>query len=144
MCKRVLWSALLVAFVAVSGCGDKGLVLYPVHGSVNVDGKPVEGAVVIFCPVGGSDEVKKKRPIGYTGSDGKYQLTTIAKDDGAPAADYKIIAQWMDKVGTDKFGRPSIEGDDRLKGKYMNVDKSELKATVKGATDLPPFELKSK
>jgi hypothetical protein len=35
-------------------------------------------------------------------------------------------------------------GPDRLKGKYMNLEKSELKATVQEAeTNLPPFELKS-
>jgi serine/threonine-protein phosphatase CPPED1 len=129
----------------VGGCGDKQIRRYPVHGSVNVDNKPVEGVMVIFCPVGGPEELQNKRPQGVTGPDGKFQLTTLTKDDGAPAGEYKIIAQWFDKIGTDKFGRPSVDGEDRLKSKYMNLEKSELKATVKeGATDLPPFELKSK
>src|SRR4051794_7580676 len=104
MCQRVFLSALLVAFVVASGCGQKGLALYPVHGSVTVDGKPAAAVFVIFCPVGGSEEAQKKRPSGYTDTDGKFQLTTNVKDDGAPAGDYKILAQWYERIGKDKFG----------------------------------------
>lgn len=143
--ERAVAFALLAALVAASGCGDGKIARYPVHGSVNVDGQPAEGVMLIFCPVGGSDEVQKTRPTGATGADGKFELTTLTGNDGAPAGEYKIMAQWFGKMGKDKFGRPAIEGDvDKLKGKYMNLEKSELKATVKGATDLPPFELKSK
>ena len=136
----------LLCLVACAGCGDGKLARYPVHGIVNIDGKPAEGVMVIFCPVGGSDEVQKVRPTGVTGKDGKFELTTLTNNDGAPAGDYKIIAQWLGKMGTDKFGRPAVEGEtDKLKGKYMNLEKSELKATVKNAaTELAAFELKSK
>jgi hypothetical protein len=142
---RLKFGLALAGLVAIVGCGDKKLARYPVHGSVNIDGKAAEGVMVVFCPVAGSDEVQKKRPTGVTGSDGKFELTTMTDKDGAPAGEYKIIAQWLGKMGTDKFGRPAVEGDvDKLKGKYMNLEKSELKATVKEAsTDLPPFELKS-
>jgi hypothetical protein len=139
--------ALIVAgLVAWAGCGDGKLARYPVHGSVNIDGKPAEGVMVIFCPVGGSEEVQKMRPTGVTGADGKFELTTLTGNDGAPAGEYKIIAQWLGKMGKDKFVRPAVEGEtDKFKGKYMNLEKSELKATVdKAATDLPPFELKTK
>ena len=97
MSKRVLWSALLAAFVAASGCGQKGLVVDPVHGSVNVDGKATGGVMVIFCPVGGSEAVQKTRPFGFTESDGKFELTTVKKGDGAAAGDYKVLAQWPAK-----------------------------------------------
>jgi len=131
--------------LAISGCGKGGLRTYPVTGTVLVDGRPAEGAMLIFCPVAGSQELQKKRPSGTSGPDGKFQLTTDSKDDGAPAGEYKIIAQWYGKVGKDKFGRPAVEGEDRFRGKYMNLDKTEFKATVnEGATELPPIELKSK
>src|SRR5215213_2928740 len=60
--ERAAAFALLFGFVAASGCGDGKLPLYKVNGSVNVDGAPVEGVMVVFCPVGGSEEVQKKRP----------------------------------------------------------------------------------
>ncbi len=142
-----MWCGIVFAFlVAMAGCGDGKIARYPVHGSVNVDGQPAEGVMLIFCPVAGSEELQKTRPTGATGPDGKFELTTLGDNDGAPAGEYKVIAQWLGKLGKDKFGRTIVEGDvDKLKGRYMNLEKSELKATVnKGATDLPPFELKSK
>jgi hypothetical protein len=140
-----LLGLLLIGFVAATGCGKGKLPRYPVHGSVNVDGKPADGAMVIFCPVTASEEAKTKRPFGMTGADGKFELTTIVQGDGAPPGDYKVLVQWPSNGGGDnRDGMRSI-GPDRLKGKYMNLEKAELTATVQEAsTDLPPFELKSK
>jgi hypothetical protein len=134
-----------ICVVVAAGCGKAKLPRYPVHGSVNVDGRPAEGAMVIFCPVTASDEAKTKRPFGLTGADGKFVLTTIEQADGAPPGEYKVLVQWPSNSGGDtRDGMRSI-GPDRLKGKYMNLDKAELNATVGEAeTNLPPFELKSK
>jgi hypothetical protein len=143
MSKRVLLPALLVAVSAVSGCGEKGLALYPVHGSVNVDGKAAGGVMVIFCPVGGSEKVQKTRPFGFTESDGKFELTTDKKADGAPAGDYKVVAQWPAKSSGNSDNSRSTGGD-RLQGRYINLEKSQITVTVKqGPNDVPPFELKS-
>jgi hypothetical protein len=129
--------------MAIVGCGEKGIPCNVVHGSVNVDGKPAEGAMVIFCPVGGSEQVQKTRPFGFTESDGKFELLTVKKGDGAPAGDYKVIIQWPAKTTPNGDGGRSMGGD-RLQGRYMNLEKSQLTATVKqGVNDLPPFELKS-
>jgi hypothetical protein len=143
MSKRVLWSALLAAFVAASGCGKKGLVCYPVNGSVNIDGKAADGVMVIFCPVGGSPEVQKTRPFGFTASDGKFELTTDKKGDGAAPGEYKVLAQWPAKSSSNS-GASRSTGGDRLQGRYMNLEKSQITATVKeGSNDVRPFELKS-
>jgi hypothetical protein len=134
--------ASLAGLFVIAGC-DKTIRRYPVHGSVLVDGKPVENAMVIFCPVGGSEEVQKQRPFGFTGPDGKFELTTLSRADGSPAGEYKILIQWPEVKGTGPGGKP-ILGDDRLHGRYMNLEKTELKASIKdGPADLPPFELKS-
>jgi hypothetical protein len=127
------------------GCRDGKIARYPVHGSVMVNNKPADGAMVIFCPLSGSEEVKKQRPFGITGPDGKFELTTLNKADGSPAGDYKILIQWPSNLNGDSrdTGARSL-GPDRLKGRYMNLEKSQLTATIKEApTDLPPFELKS-
>jgi len=140
---RLKFCLALVGLTAIAGCGEKGIPCNPVHGSVLVDGKPADGAMVIFCPVGGSEQVQKTRPFGFTGSDGKFELLTVKKDDGAPAGDYKVLVQWPAKSASNDPNSRSMGGD-RLHGRYMNLEKSQLTATVKqGSNDIPPFELKS-
>jgi hypothetical protein len=83
--------AAVVAIVAFVGCGgDNGPVLYPVSGTVTVDGQPLEKAGVAFQP----DESKGNKlglfPAGTTDASGKYELMTAAKN-GAPAGHYKIV-----------------------------------------------------
>ena len=137
----------LVALTATTGCGDQKLALYNVTGTVKVDGKPARGAMVIFCPTDGSEEVQKQRPFGITGPDGKFQLTTFSKADGAPSANYKILVQWLGGGATPiDDGRGGVVlGPDKLRGRYMNLERSELTATVADSDiELPPFELKSK
>src|SRR4051794_8030140 len=82
----------LAGLMVLAGCGDKGISRYPVHGAVHIDNTPAEGVMVVFCPVGGSEEVQKTRPFGFTDAEGKFELTTVKKGDGAPAGDYKILA----------------------------------------------------
>lgn len=132
----------LIGFIVLAGCGEKGIARYPVHGAVHIDNAPADGVMVVFCPVGGSEEVQKTRPFGFTDAEGKFELTTIKKGDGAPAGDYKVLAQWPAKSSNSMGSRST--GGDRLQGRYMNLEKSQIKVTVKeGTNDVPPFDLKS-
>ena len=140
---RLKFGLVLAGLLVIAGCGDKGIACYPVHGSVLVDSKPADGAMVIFCPVGGSEQVQKSRPFGFTESDGKFELLTVKKGDGAPAGDFKVLIQWPAKSSSNDPNSRSTGGD-RLQGRYMNLEKSQIKVTVKeGSNDIPPFELKS-
>jgi hypothetical protein len=141
--RRMKLGLALTGLMVFAGCGEKGIARYPVNGSVNIDNKPVEGAMVIFCPVGGSEQVQKTRPFGFTEGDGKFELTTVKKGDGAPAGDYKVLVQWPAKSSANDNNSRSTGGD-RLQGRYMNLEKSQITLTVKqGSNDVPPFELKS-
>src|SRR5689334_8436765 len=92
--QAVAWLTMGAA-LAVAGCGGDGKVARsPVHGSVNVDGKPAFGVMVMFCPVDASPEVQKLRPTGFTDAEGKFQLISISANDGAPPGHYKVIMQW--------------------------------------------------
>jgi hypothetical protein len=136
----------LAGLLAIGGCGTGKIPLYPVTGTVMVDGKPAEGAMVILCPTEGSDEFKRERPTGTTASDGKFLLTTFVRGDGAPAGKYVVLVMWNAPASqvVDSRDGPSL-GPDRLRGRYMNLGKSPLSATVnESATDLTPFDLKSK
>lgn len=131
----------MMSLIWTGGCGGGKLATYSVTGTVKVDSKPTEGAMVIFCPIDGSEELLKLRPFGITGPDGKYQVTTFDQADGAPAGNYKLIIQWPARTGGDQ-GIGS--GPDRLRGRYMNLERSQLTAKVEGAIELPAFELTSK
>ena len=88
-----------------------------------------------------------ERPYGTTGTDGKFLLTTLDKDDGAPAGQYKVLVQWVGNISPPSGGDPDRGGGqpDRLRGRYMNLEKSTLMATIdEGPTEIPAFELTSK
>ncbi|HEY3394549.1 MAG TPA: hypothetical protein VGK58_17695 [Lacipirellulaceae bacterium] len=136
----------LLAFV---GCGDGRLATYPVSGTVIVDGQPAHGALVIFCPVAGQDEeLMRLRPAAETGPDGKYELTTFEKHDGAPAGQYQVMVRWgaprpesTGQMRSERARRPP----DRLRGRFMNPQTSGLTATIgEEATEVPPFQLTGK
>jgi hypothetical protein len=134
----------MAGLLVSAGCGGDGKVpRSPVIGSVNIDGKPTAGVMLIFCPTDGSPEVQKLRPSGMTGPDGKFQLISITPNDGAPPAHYKVLIQWPS--GTPGASGRVGTGEDRLHGRYMNLDKSPFTVEIKpGMNDLPPFEVKSK
>jgi hypothetical protein len=132
----------------LAGCGDGRIATYSVDGQVNVNGRPAEGAIVIFCPVNSSAEAEHLRPAGMTDAAGHFTLTTFDPSDGAPAGDYKVLVKWPapTPASQDREARPGSanKGPDRLRGKYYNIESTPLQATVEEQTNqLPPFELKS-
>jgi hypothetical protein len=144
--QRAVSLAGLIGILLLAGCGGDGHIgRYPVTGSVTVDSRPAAAAVLLFCPVGGSPEFQKVRPMGITKDDGTFVLTTFGGSDGAPAGQYKVLITWpAQSKGPSRDGRVEA-GPDRLQGRYNNLEKSPFTVEVKsGATNLPPFELKSK
>lgn len=132
-----------LAWLLVSaGCGDGRIATYPVSGTVLVNGQPADGVTVIFCPTEGQPpELMRERPMGTTNGDGKYQLTTFNKNDGAPVGEYKVIAFWTDKSRS-QYDERGENGGDRLGGRYMILEQTPLKATIDPApTEVSPFEL---
>jgi hypothetical protein len=72
----------LACALVTAGCGG-GKKLYPVEGTVTIDGEPLEGAMVIFTS-GDSTSA-----AGITSASGKFKLLTDGKE-GAPAGTYKV------------------------------------------------------
>lgn len=73
-----------VVALGLIGCGGDATVA-KVSGTVTLDGEPVEGASVIFAPIGGG------RPAtGQTDAQGNFQLSTFGSADGAMIAEHEV------------------------------------------------------
>jgi hypothetical protein len=76
----------LAAALAVLGLGCGGGKLVTVEGKVTLDGKPLEGATVLFTPQG-----NQGRPAqGVTADDGSFRLST-SSEEGAERGEYKVL-----------------------------------------------------
>jgi hypothetical protein len=137
-------SGVLSFGMAASGCGgDDGRVdVYPVAGKIAQNGKPIEGAKVFFFRQG--DEAPAAGvpiPEGKTDAEGRFELTTYEPGDGAPAGTYGVAVSWMEVVSPSDDPEQQEERD-RLGGRYSDVAKSGLTATVKeDDNELPVFDL---
>lgn len=89
---------LLLFALALAGCsGPSGPTCYPVRGQVLVDGKPVAEAQVVFhpldAPAASAPRTTIPKPLGFTDSEGRFTLTTLRTNDGAPAGSYSITIE---------------------------------------------------
>lgn len=107
--------AMLAAVLAVvSGCGPKHPETIPVNGSVALDGKPVEGAAVVFTPEEG------RMATGTTDASGRFQLSTFQLGDGALPGTHRVTVAKTSVDPADpekvvflvpkKYGNPATSG----------------------------------
>ena len=78
-----------IGCAALAGCGRAQrwpALTEPTTAVVRLDGKPLEGALVMLGPVG-----KGYSSQGTTAADGKATLTTFRRGDGAVAGGYKVL-----------------------------------------------------
>ena len=69
--------AVVFIICSTTGCNDSPNII-PVKGTVLLNGKPLEGAAVLFHPT-----VEVRPAIGITDKRGKFHLTTRSPGDGA-------------------------------------------------------------
>jgi hypothetical protein len=156
---RFLWLAGLCVFVGCGGEeGIKGLV--NATGTVTYQGTSVDGATIMFTPVGEGHAAS-----GRTDATGKFQLTTMRANDGALPGKYKvtvsksesldpasqITAEEMAQMVAGGKGAPAgpTAGKGKASGmkyhvpkKYANPAESDLTAEVTdGGTNDFTFEL---
>ena len=84
---RMLLVGLTVLFGAAAGCDGRRTPV-PVSGTVTLDGRPVEGAVVTFHLL--SDDKEGSPATGQTDKTGTFRLKT-GNEDGARPGEYKVI-----------------------------------------------------
>src|SRR5439155_20053789 len=78
--------AVLLPVLCCVSC-SRSVALNTVRGKVMYKNQPAEGVVVTFHPK--SADVHSILPVGYTGADGTFTLTT-GRSEGAVAGDYGV------------------------------------------------------
>jgi hypothetical protein len=135
---------LLLASCVFAGCGSSTVRCHPVTGTITVGKKPAGQAVVILHPLDASEAISKLRPYGVTNESGRFTLSCMEPNDGAPAGEYDVTITWEAAEAQPASDDPeaSVTVPDRLGGKYSNPSTSGLRVTIKaGTNELPPFNL---
>ncbi len=86
MKRRVYFTALILA--TMLGCGDGGVsgpAFAPVSGVVTLDGKPVEGAAIIFSP-----KKEGTMSMAISDADGKFVMKSGSGRKGAAVGDHNV------------------------------------------------------
>ncbi len=132
---RSLCSGLLALMVlTLIGCGGSVDVnrpkRSPVSGVVTYKQQPVEGATVIFIPVGSTPGAAAR-----TDASGRFQLQTFDPNDGAVPGDYRVTVQKVEitttgTAKTDDEELPPGEQRSLIPEKYGVANLSGLTATV--------------
>jgi hypothetical protein len=83
---------LALCYLAAGGCSGSGEKLYPVSGSVEVEGKPLTFGGVTYHPMAEKGNTTKHTPISPIDSEGHYKLIT-GNRPGAPPGWYRVQVQ---------------------------------------------------
>lgn len=115
---------------------------YPVTGQVHVDGQP---AHKVFVTCHNVNEIQKQnvfKSLGLTDENGKLDFSTYESSDGVPEGEYVLTFTWGE--WDDYWKR--FSGPDKLKDRYADPKKSEIRLTVKKGelADLGIIELSTR
>jgi hypothetical protein len=135
----MILSGLILA--ALAGCSNHHRApVYPVHGQVLLNGKPLSDAIVAFHAP--EHMALDAFPAAHTDADGRFELTSYEHNDGAPEGAYTIsvVCFRARSIRRGQEGR----ADNVVPQRYANPASSGLSATVASqSNDLPAIKLKS-
>ena len=125
---RLASAAWLLIALAAAGCGPGRPTLHGVTGEVSLDGKPVAGAGVLFCPEGG-------RPASaVTDEQGRFQLRTWRDADGTLAGTHVVCVTKTVPTAAES-DNPYAETKNILPSRYASPVTSPLRADVSPTGD---------
>ena len=137
----VVAAFMLVGILPIVGCSN-GPKLIDVTGTLMVDGKPAEGATLLFHPKNVKNGIVAS---AVTGADGKFKFMSDLRP-GIPVGSYDVTLTWPDPsvkpTESQRMQGLFDGGPDLLKGKYSMLGTSGLVQEVTASSkDLPPIEL---
>lgn len=139
------WGALCLGLVWGCGGGQKGpprKQTFKVTGKVAVDGEAPAAPVQISCiPAAGMDEKTPTYSATETKPDGTFEIATYQQGDGVPEGDYLLTFSSREM----NVMKGQYTGPDKLKERYSDPKKSDIKFTVKDKpVDLGEIKLTTK
>lgn len=150
---RILYfQRIICGVLLLSGCGVSGPnlpPLTPVTGTVKINGKPVEGVVVVFHP---SEFGGGKHPLntayGSTNEQGVYTLMHSKGEAGAEPGEYTVTFSRMampDGSPIPQGTEPAAVGArETLPERYRDPERTTESATVTTTEQTFDFELQSR
>ena len=136
----ISWFILCLIFL--SGCSsERSSTKFPtfkVSGQVNYEGKPAENVQVYLFPLAAPRMPDiPSNPRAISSKDGRFEISTYAENDGAPAGKYQILMIWPDEKSKEE------EKKDRFMGWYGPAY-SQLEVLVKeGENNIPVINVPS-
>ena len=129
----------LAALGLLCGCGPPDEVrpeLHPAQGTLTINGRPAEGALLVFHPADGRPfDSRGTRPTATVDADGAFELKTYQTGDGAPAGDYRVAVLWLADPDSDSPW-------DKLGGRFADPEAADLRVSVEpGHALLDPIRL---
>lgn len=116
---------------------ESGPRLFPVVGSLRIDGAIPTGATIRFHSP--QAVTWGRTPMAIVEPDGTFRGSFAAPGDGVPAGEYGLIVYWM--ALPEGGGLPL----DRLQGRFSDTQKPAAKVTIEqGENRLPPIVLSTK
>lgn len=120
--QRTFWALLFVSVLA-SGCsGSNTPIRHPVKGVVQVNGKPAERMAVLFHLKEKEIDSSLRFPTGVTDAEGRFQLSSISKNDGAIEGKYAVTFSWLSSS--------ELSAYDMLDGMYGDAASSEYEIEI--------------
>lgn len=118
----------LVGLSVLIGCGRQAGVegVIKVTGTVTYQGKPVDGASVMFSPTGATGRAAS----GRTDASGRFELTTLNANDGALAGSYKVAISKIEDL--DPAHHITAEEMAKLAAEGKSVPIASMKTVQKG------------
>jgi len=137
---RLVFVGVLFVMVSCSGEGGPRLAVVPVKGKVLYNGKPLAHAQIYMRRVAETTPLteaeKKLHPRATTQSDGTFQVSSYALNDGAPPGRYVVGL-------TKQVAERADDTVNVIPGRYADPTRSGLTVIVKApATELPVIEIK--
>lgn len=146
----VLAVGLSCVFFAASCGGPKipqiqgKLPVFPVKGSIQMNGKPLANATLMFVPTKPFPEGSSQLlPRARSKDDGTFEVSTYADNDGAPAGTYRVAVTWRGAGTGEDDERHTDDDPNLIPASYHNPRSTRLRAKVEeGENNLQPFDLK--
>jgi hypothetical protein len=131
--QRRLRMSVAATLMFLSGCGpsDWGNL----SGTVLLNGQPVGPGTISLEPIDGD----RAGAFAEFGDDGKYQVTSSGRKEGARIGEYQVVIRGGEGSGEEIVGpRPK----NKIPARYSNPKTSDLKVTIAPGKQTHDFDLK--